>query len=180
MFTDKQRLEKEFLKDMTRIGDLLDSSKMKYFVFGPYILSAHGIEFERGENVIVISGNKERIVKKMLKLNMTPTNIKENEIEYSKEFKFGNCKIKFIISNDQKIIYNNREIKLIDDSFENERIEVPSILKYGRMTGYFRIGKIEEFYIANLGNNELLNVINLSGKLNINRLIQLFKVNNLI
>ena len=180
MFTDKQRLEREFLKDITKIGDLLDSVRIKYFLIGPYILSAHGIEYGSGESFIVVDSNKERIIKKMLKLNMFPININENEVEFYKEFKFGNYKIKFLLTKDNSIFYKNKNFLLLNDSFENERIEVPSILKYGKMKGYFRIGRLEEFYLLNLGNEELLNLINTSGRLNIERLIQLLKVNKLI
>ncbi len=179
MFTDRQKLEREFMRDLTRIGDMLDSSKIKYFVMGSYSLSARGIETNSNENFIVVKENcKEKVIRKLIKLNLFPTNIKEDEIEVHREFKYGEYDIKIIFYED-KIKRKGREIILLEDSFDNERVEVPSP-KYGRIYGYFRVCKLEEAYLFFLGEREIIKSIVSSGKLNFDRVIELLKINSLL
>ncbi len=179
MFTERQKLEREYLRELTKIGDLLDSSRINYFVLGTYSLSARGIHADFNENYLVVKlNNKKRIIEKMFKLNFTLVNANDH-LEFVKDTKAGELNIKICLEKEGKIKLNEKEITLLEDSFDNERIEVPSLMKSGKLgSGYFKVSKLEEVYFLWLGErtNLLLQIKN-SGKLNFDRLIKLLEVN---
>ncbi len=179
MFTEKQKLEREILREMTKVGDLFDSSKIKYFVLGTYSLSARGIPMDFNENYIVVNANnKKKIIEKMFKLGFTLVDV-NNCVIFSKDTKAGEIELKLCIEKENKINVNGKEMILLPDSFENERVEVPSLLRGGKAgSGYFKVSKLEETYYMWMGKNqEVLMRIKNSGKLNFDRLIKLLEVN---
>ena len=182
MFTEKQKLEREYLRELTKIGDLLDSSRIKYFVLGTYSLAARGIQEDVNENYLVVkTNNRKRVLEKMAKLGYFLINA-NGCLEIKKNTPVGDVKITICLENNGKININSKEIALLDDSFENERIEIPSLIKGGRIgSGYFRVSKLEEVYFLWLGDKpNLLMKIKNSGKLNFDRLIKVLEVNGKI
>ncbi len=180
MFTEKQKIERELLRELTKIGDLFDSSKIDYFVLGTYALTARGIMVDFNENHLVVKiNNKKRLIEKMIKLGFILTDA-NNHLEFTKDTKAGDITIGVHLTNENKIKIGNNEITLLNDSFENERIEVPSLTKGGKAgSGYFKVSKMEEVYFLWLGKKpEVLIKMKNSGKINYSRLIKLLEVNN--
>ena len=182
MFTEKQKVEREILRELTKLGDLLDSSRINYFVIGTYSLSARGIQEDFNQNYLVIKiNNKKRVLEKMTKMGYTLVDANDLLI-FMKDTKVGSISIKVCIEKDGKIKIDGKVIRLLDDSFDNERIEVPSLMKSGKVgTGYFRVSKLEEVYLFWLGKKPtLLMKIKNSSKLNYDRLIKLLEVNEIL
>jgi len=192
MFIDKQKLEREHLDEITKIGNLFDTIKVDYCVFGGYALLAHGLKTKQYlDGVIVISSeNKVKILEMIFKLNYTIHSVKDNVIKIRKSSKYGDVSFDIVLAvpHEKEVIvnYQSRNLKLPLRIFEQDRKEVVGSFMGGKSgRGYFKVAPLEELYFSKLNTSQEseitdLEMIKASGKLDVEKLLKLLEKNGLI
>ncbi len=192
MFIDKQKLERICLDELTKIGNLFDTLKIDYCVFGHYALLAHGIkptQVPRGTIFSKIS-LKEKILEMLFKMNYTIYTLKKDEIKAKKSSPSGDINVDFLLGDtDAKnfiVNYNNRKLIFSKKIFSTDTKEIWGYFGRGKSgKGYFRVAPIEEIYFSKMNSDDSsnmneLDIIKGSGKLDMKRLFQIFNKNGLI
>jgi len=192
MFVDKQKLERLCLDELTKIGNLFDTLKIKYCVFGGYALLANKIKVERIPSGVIFSdiSAKEKILEMLFKMNYTVYKIDETTIRAKKSSTRGDVKISIMLGKfDSKyfsVKYNNKNFIFFKNIFNSDVKEVWGYLSRGKSgKGYFRAAPLEEIYFSKMNeddenNTSDLEMIKGSGKLDIERLFKILKINGLI
>ncbi|MCD6575609.1 MAG: hypothetical protein J7K73_00425 [Nanoarchaeota archaeon] len=192
MFVDKQKLERACLDEMTKIGNLFDTLKIKYCVFGEYALLASGIRTKHVPTGVILSDEsaKEKILEMLFKMNYTIFSINPNVIKAKKASPNGDIRIDIFLGKfegkNYVVKYNNKEMIFSKDIFNSDVKEIWGYFGRGKSgKGYFRIAPLEEIYFAKMNSDDEedisdLEMIKGSGKLDLERLMKILKKNGLI
>lgn len=188
MFIDRQKLERIYLDELTKIGNLFDTLNIDHCITGGYALLSYGIN-TRGPmdcKILTFTDKKEKIIEMLFKLNYTICAINNNNIKITKEDGHGAISIDIVLGRqeDKFIVFNvdNRDIKLGDKFFAQNRKEVKN--RKGAK-GYFRVAPLELIYFSKMnGTNEVdlldLEMIKTSSKMEIDKLLKLFEINGMM
>ncbi len=192
MFIDKQKLERICLDELTKIGNLFDTLKIDYYIFGYYALLAHGIKTTQVPRGTILSkiSLKEKILEMLFKMNYTIYVLKKDEIKAKKSSPSGDVNIDFLLGEtDTKnfiVEYEDRKLIFSKKIFSTDVKEIWGYFGRGKSgKGYFRVAPLEEIYFSkmNKDNNNSLNTLDIikgSGKLDMKRLFQIFNKNGLV
>jgi len=192
MFIDKQKLEREYLDEITKIGNLFDTIKVDYCVFGCYALLAHGMRTKQCLDTIMVisSDNKTKVLEMIFKLNYIIYAVKDNVLKIRKSSKSGDITLDIVLSipDDKEFIvnYQSKNLKFPAKMFDQERKEVFGSFMGGKSSrGYFKVAPLEEIYFTKLNSNQEadisdLEMIKASGKLDVEKLLKLLEKNGMI
>jgi hypothetical protein len=191
MFVDKQKLERVSLDEITKIGNLFDTLKIPYCVFGEYALIPYGIMTKHVPVITFLSeeNSKERILEILFKLNYTVYHIDKGVIKARKSTTSGDIDIVFILGNIEGksfyVEYKGKLLKFSKSIFNSEIKEVWGNFGRGKSgKGFFRVAPLEEIYVSKMNGSEEdisdLEMIKGSGKLDMDRLIKILKKNGMI
>ncbi len=192
MFVDKQKLERICLDEITKIGNLFDTLKINYCVFGEYALLAHGIKTRHFPVGVIFAdvSAKEKILEMLFKMNYTIYFLEPELIKAKKASSSGDIKIEIILGKLENksfvINYKGKQMVFSKNIFNLDTKEVWGYFGRGKSgKGYFRVAPLEEIYFSKMNSdNEVdindLEIIKGSGKVDIERLIKIFKKNGLI
>jgi hypothetical protein len=192
MFIDKQKLEREYLDEITKIGNLFDTIKVDYCVLGGYALLAHGIKSRQPLDSVIVahSDNKAKILEMIFKLNYTICSVKDNVIGIKKSTRYGDIllDISLAVPNEKDFVvnYQNKQLKFTSKLFDQDRKEIAGSFMGGKSgKGYFKAAALEEIYFSKLNSGSeaemtALEMIKASGKLDVERLLKLLEKNGLI
>jgi hypothetical protein len=188
MFIDRYKIEKLYMDELTKIGNLFDTLDIDYCVVGGYALLSYGIQ-SRGKMdcaVMIFTEKKEKIVEMLFKLNYTISRIENNRIGILKEDPRGTVMMDLVLGKevDKTILFNvcGKEVKLDNKFFVQNRKEVKT--KKGSR-GYFRTAPLELIYFLKMNPTEDASLLDLeaikaSSKMEMDKLLELFKINGLI
>lgn len=192
MFVDKQKLERECLDEITKIGNLFDTLKVPYCVFGEYALLAHGIRTKNVPYGVIFSdaSMKERILEMLFKMNYTIHTVTQEVIKSKKTTTCGDIEIHvhlgqfegktFLMNSGEKVMKLSKEI------FSSDTKEVWGHFGRGKGgKGYFRPAPLEEVYFSKMNSTDATDISDLetikgSGKMDIEGLFKILKKNGLI
>lgn len=188
MFIDRQKLDRAYLDELTKIGNLFDTLNIDYCVIGSFSLFSYGIKSKASTDckILIHTTKKDRIISMLFKLNYTLCGISNNILKIVKEVPGGTVSIDLVLgkSQDKKIIFNikDKELKVNEKFFVHNRKEVKT-RKGGK--GYFRIAPLELIYFTKMNSKEEgdlfdLEMIKASSKIEIEKLMELFEINGLI
>lgn len=191
MITNKSKLERVLLDEITKIGNLFDTVSISYCVLGGYALLANGIRSKDLDCMIITEKEKkDKILSMIFKLNYTVLKLTPDKMLIKKETAGGDMYIEVLFGETEgktfKLNLDNREIVYPKKIFNNERTEVWGFYRKGAGSkGYFRPASLEEMYFFKLNSESDKDIADLemikgSGKLNVDRLLKLFKANKLI
>lgn len=190
MFIDKQKLERDYFEELTKIGNLLDTLKIDYCVFGSYALLAYNIKTRQSDcSIVVLAENKLKVLEVIFKLNYTIFYAKDNVVKIKKASKYGDVLFDIIfatpIDKDISINYKSKNIIVPAKIFEQERKEVAGLNlgKGGR--GYFKVAPLEELYLSKLNSTDEADILDLemikaSGKIDLEKLLKLLEKNGMV
>lgn len=192
MFIDRQKLEREYLDEITKIGNLFDTIKINYCVFGGYALLAHGMKTKQGlDSILVVSAeDKVKMLEMIFKLNYTIYSVKDSVIKIKKSSKNGDILLDIVLAvpHEKDFIVNleSKHLKFTPKLFEQDRKEVAGPFMSGKSgKGYFKVAALEELYFSKLNSvheSEIadLEMIKASGKLDVEKLLKLLEKNGMI
>ncbi len=192
MFVDKQKLERACLEEMTKMGNLFDTLKIKYCVFGEYALLARGIQTKHVPTGIIISdaSAKNKILELLFKMNYTIYSITQDVIKSKKSSPSGDIRINIVLGKfDGKsytLNYNDKEMVFSKSIFDSDVKEIWGYFGRGKSgKGFFRVAPLEEIYFSKMNNDDEndisdLEMIKGSGKLDMDRLMKILKKNGLV
>lgn len=192
MFVDKQKLERVCLDEITKIGNLFDTLKIRYCVFGEYALLANGIKTNNFPFGIMFSEDtvKEKILEMLFKMNYTVYSFEPNIIKAKKTSASGDVKIDILLgkldAKSFKVNFKNKDMLFSKKIFEHDTKEIWGYFGRGKSgKGFFRVAPLEEIYFSKMNSDDEtdindLDIIKGSGKLDIERLFKIFKRNGLI
>ena len=192
MFRDKLKLEREYLTELTKLGNLFDTIKLNYCLMGGYALLAHGVRTPQHSDPIIVANTEDKLkmLKMLFKLNYTILNISENKIQIKKLCKAGDLIFDIVLGNVEGknfvVDFGSRKLILSPTMFKQDRKEVWGYFRKGRGgKGYFRAAPVEEVYFSKMNSDKDydindLDIIKGSGKLDFDRLLKLFKKNGLV
>jgi hypothetical protein len=188
MFIDRQKLERAYLDELTKIGNLFDTLNIDHCITGGYALLSYSIS-TRGPmdcKLLVFTDKRDKIIEMLFKLNYTICSINNNNIKITKEDPHGAMSIDLILGkqDDKFIVFNinNRDVKLGDKFFAQNRKEVKN--RKGAK-GFFRVAPLELIYFSKMNStNETdlfdLEMIKNSSKMDIDKLLKLFEINGMM
>ena len=192
MFVDKQKLERVCLDEITKVGNLFDTLKIKYCVFGEYALLANGIKTKNFPYGVIFSDSSstEKILEMLFKMNYTVYFFKPELIKAKKTSSSGDVKIDILLGKIENksflINYKNKQMVFPKKIFDADTKEVWGYFGRGKSgKGFFRVASLEAIYLSKMNSDDDfdindLEIIKGSGKLDIDKLFKLFKRNGLI
>jgi hypothetical protein len=188
MFMDRYKTEKLYMDELTKIGNLFDTLDIDYCVVGGYSLLSYGIQ-SRGKMdcaILIFTEKKEKVVEMLFKLNYTISRIENSRISIRKEDQCGTVTMDLVLGKEieKTIVFDigGKIVKLDNKFFIQNRKEVKT--KKGSR-GYFRTAPLELIYFLKMNSAEEASVLDLetikvSSKMEMDKLLELFKVNGLI
>jgi len=192
MFVDRQKLERDFLDEITKLGNLLDTLKVNYCVVGDWGLLAYNLKSKTINEafILVEEKSKNEIVKILFKLGYTIYFMSNRIIKVKKFSSKGEILviIQFIKEHEKNnylLDIDERKIILPKYIFDKDVSEVKGNLKNIGGKGYFKLASLEVIYFLKM-NSKLpedladLDLIMGSGRLDIDELIKLFELNGWI
>jgi|GEM_PF-2680782 len=192
MFVDRQKLERDFLDEITKLGNLLDTLKVNYCVVGDWGLLAYNLKSKTINEafILVEEKSKNEIVKILFKLGYTIYFMSNRIIKVKKFSSKGEILvvIQFIKEHEKNnylLDMDERKIILPKYVFDKDVSEVKGNLKNVGGKGYFKLAPLEVIYFLKM-NSKLpedladLDLIMGSGRLDIDELIKLFELNGWI
>lgn len=188
MFIDRQKLEKEYLDELTKLGNLLDTIKVDYCVSGEYALLAHGIKTRQPSDCTVVckSEQKSNLIEMLFKLNYTIVGLSNDAIKIKKNAGTGDIIINIVFGKEDNknfaVALNGKQHIFSSKFFDQDRKEVWSYLAKKGGKGYFKVASLEDIYLTKINSNNESDLLDLeiikgSGKLDIEKLIKLFEKN---
>lgn len=192
MFVDKQKLERECLDEITKMGNLFDTLKVPYCVFGEYALLAHGIRTKNVPFGVIFSdaSMKERILEMIFKMNYTVYAVSQEFIKSKKTSSSGDLELHIYLGNfEGKTFMLNHEEKLMKFSkeiFTSDTKEIWGHFGRGKTgKGHYRAAPLEDVYFSKMNSQDITDITDLetikgSGKIDMDYLFTLFKKNGLI
>ncbi|MEM4248569.1 MAG: hypothetical protein QXH80_04825, partial [Candidatus Nanoarchaeia archaeon] len=179
MFNDRTKLERIYLEELTKIGNMFDTMDIGYCVIDKYAFLSYGINATSNcpYTMIVEAKNKDKIMRTIFKLNyiismLTPDMLVIKKYENGGELNISIC---FCTDNEKKIClkHSNRNIIFPSKILSQERKEISSP-KIGK--GYFRIAPLEALYFLKMDNTVEsfgdLELIKTSGKMDFDKLLE--------
>lgn len=192
MFIDKQKLERTCLDELTKLGNLFDTVGINYCVFGEHALLAHGIKTRNIPKSTIFSVNKkkEKMLEILFKMNYTIHCLYENKIKIRKNTSCGDIEIVIVLGEVKnkklEIEHKNKKLIFSKNIFSSDRLEVWGYFGKGKSgKGYFRVAPLEEIYFSKMNSEDKkdindLEIIKGSGKMDLDKLFEVFKENELI
>lgn len=191
MYVDKRKLEKKFLKQLTKILDLFDTLEIDYCVIGSYSVTANDVDIQQKDDTIIVvnSDKRKKMLETLNKLGYTLCEINDDEIVVQKETKHGNLNFEFVFAEEEddevKFNYDDGSFVFSQDIFDGERQEVWSFSKKGRgNSGYFKPAPLEETYFylmcIDQDNKENLIQIKKSSKMDFDKFLDILRKNGLL
>lgn len=187
MFNDRTKLERVHLDELTKIGNMFDTMGIGYCVIDSHAMLSYGLTAKSNfpYTMVVEAKNKDKILRTIFKLNYTISSLSPDVLTIKKNDKGGELTLNtyFCTENEKKICIKsaNRSIFLPVKMFSQERKEVWT-QKSGK--GYFRIAPLEALYLLKMDDNAEsfydLEMIKASGKLDFDKLLELFELNGLV
>ena len=188
MFSDKTKLNRVYLDELTKIGNLFDTIGIGYSVVDKFALLAYGINSKGSAAYTVLADakHKNKIFRTLFKLNYIISKLTSNSLTISKTVKSGDLSLNIIFAeHSEKMIIveeNNNKILLPPKTLTQDRKEVETS-KSGR--GYFRVAPLEVAYFIRMNHKDEytiqdLELIKGSGKLDFDKLLKLFEINGLV
>jgi len=187
MFNDRTKLERLHLDELTKIGNMFDTMDIGYCVIDSHAMLSYGItaKSQFPYSMIVEAKNKDKIMRTIFKLNYIISSLTSDMLTIKKNEKGGELSLNicFCTDNDKKICLKhiNRNIIFPSKMLSQERKEIWS-QKSGK--GYFRIAPLEALYLLKMDNAaeslEDLELIKASGKMDFDKLLELFELNGLL
>jgi hypothetical protein len=187
MFNDRTKLERIYLEELTKIGNMFDTIDIGYCVIDKFALLSYGINAKSDfpYSMIVESKNKDKILRTIFKLNYIISSLSPEALTIKKNDKGGelSLSIYFCTENEKKICVKdkNRSIFLPAKMLSQERKETWA-QKSGK--GYYRVAPLEAIYLLKMDNNnesmDDLELIKASGKIDFDKLLELFELNGLL
>jgi len=179
------------MDELTKIGNLFDTIKINYCVFGSYALMANGIRSKGTDCVVLTEGDqKSKIIEMIFKLNYTIMGLTEHQMKIKKSTSNGDLifVLEFGVFEDKsfKVNLEGKELLFSKKLFDGERREVWGYYRKGAgAKGYFKTAPLEELYFSKMNSDDESDISDLemikgSGKLNVERLVKILKRNGLV
>ncbi|MDD5182238.1 MAG: hypothetical protein PHC66_03650 [Candidatus Nanoarchaeia archaeon] len=187
MFNDRTKLERVHLDELTKIGNMFDTMDIGYCVIDSHAMLSYGITAKSPfpYTMMVEAKNKDKIMRTIFKLNYIIASLSPEVLSIKKNEKGGelNINICFCTETEKKISLKtgNRTIFFPVKMFSQERKETCT-QKCGK--GYFRVAPLEALYLLKMDDNAEslydLETIKQSGKMDFDKLLELFEINGLL
>jgi len=187
MFNDRTKLERIHLDELTKIGNMFDTMDIGYCVIDDHAMLSYGISAKSmfPYTMLVESKNKDKILRTIFKLNYTLSSLTHDVLTVKKNDKGGELSLSicFCTENEKKICLKaaNRTIFFPAKMLSQDRKEVCT-QKSGK--GYFRIASLEALYLLKMDEHAEslydLELIKQSGKMDFDKLLELFELNGLL
>ena len=189
MFVDRQKLERDFLDEITKLGNLLDTIKVGYCMIGDCGLQAYNLKIHQTTDADILIEDKSRnkTVELLFKLGYTVYQMDEKNVKIKKGNNKGDIllTLHFIKEDDKgNYVMSLEHKKLIFPKyiFDTNVSEVKGNLKNKMGKGYFKLAPLEVIYllkmdIKNPSDINDLDLIRNSGEIDVDRLLSLFELN---
>lgn len=187
MFNDRTKLERVHLDELTKIGNMFDTMDIGYCVIDNHAMLSYGLTAKSNfaNSMIVEAKNKDKIMRTIFKLNYIISTLTPDILTIKKNEKGGELSLNicFCTEAEKKICLRaaNRSILFPAKMLSQERKEVWT-QKSGK--GYFRVAPLEALYLLKMDEHADslydLEMIKQSGKMDFDKLLELFELNGLL